>query len=558
MQNLNFGLDIPAGFNNTTSSTTANPNQGRPFFLPSRGGRGRGRGRGNQEAEYVPRRTHVGQRPVDLYSSIITYLDRKKHSATNNPFTFHVPPHEYYAKDVLPAFATPHNASTALCTQWAHTSQYPDNIRTGARAFFTAMKWANTGRKLLCSTNSGEFILWNGASFTAEMKTLAHKSKTAIRALAWGPKSGVVISGDEAGTLCLWTQTFSQAAEIHCNQQAIRDVCFAPSELRFCTGGGDGTCAVWDIERFGGGSGARRKRAAFRRTGPNKPDNDANENDNNNNLEDDGFDDDDDDDQDDFNDKQNNNNTNKNINHEPEVKLTGQGGDVLSVRWHPHQSLVATGSQDKHIRLFDPRTSAPSIADMQGHGDSVSQVRWHELGRETSLLSGSHDGTARLWDIRNTRQEVTVYNSHTRRVNGLEWHPTHPDVFATGGQDGLVAFWIVTPNEGSLRSNGITFEVSKFAAGIEAAHERWRNEANPVFSLAWSPMGGHVLATGSAELHIWTRNKPGSIEEMRFEAENSENNAQQQNQEMLDVGRNNNNTNTANGGNNNNDLNGVW
>lgn len=517
-----------------------------------------GNRRGRQDAEYVPRVRHRGQRPVDIYSSIIAYLDKKKHNATNNPFTFHVPPHEYYCKDVLPSFATPFNASTALCTQWAHTSQYPDtkmNAVVGGRprAFFTQMKWSATGRKLLCATNTGEFVLWNGAAFTAEMKTVAHKSRTAVRALAWGKKSGIIISGDEAGTICLWTQHFSQAAEITGNQRAIRDVCFGPSELRFCTGGQDGTCGIWDIERLGQGGRNRSKNNNNNKNNrisnnigvededdenqqhqnqpgskkpkqPNGGDDDFDQNksddDNDSNSSYSSYSDDDDDDEE---------NEHGNIltnNNDPDIKLSGHGGDVLTVRWHPYQCVIATGSQDKDIRLWDPRSSDASIATLQGHGDLVSQVRWHELGRSSWLLSGSRDGTARLWDIRNTRQEVTVYSGHSRAINGLEWHPTHPDLFVSGGHDGLVAFWIVNANEGNLRSNGITYEVSKFAAGIDAAHEKWKNEANPVLSLAWSPMGGHVLATGGAELHIWTRNRPGAIEEMRFEAPPRDGNSQ--------------------------------
>lgn len=481
------------------------------------GGAGGGGGQGGprrrargQEAEFV-QRVHRGQRPVDLSSSIIAYLDRKRFQANNNPFTFHVPPHEYYCKDVLPPFATAFNPATALCTQWAHTSQYPDNRANQAggqrrRGNFTNMKWNATGRKLLCTTANGEFVLYNGASFTCEMKTLAHRGDTAIRGLAWGARSGLVLSGDDAGTLKMWGQHFSLAAEVPSNQRAIRDVCFAPSELRFCTGGQDGTVAIWDVQKVGAGASVSASGAT---TGKNLQVGNVEEEQpaagaaNTGGVGDEGA-----------------ARQPHTLAVEPDMKLSGHGGDVHSVRWHPYRCLVATGSQDKDVRLWDPRAGGASVATLQGHGESVNVVRWHDLGRETWLLTAAKDNTVRLWDTRMVRHELTMYSGHNRPVTCVEWHPTHPDLFVSAGADGLIAFWMVAPpgGEGTLRSNGVTYEVSRFAAGIDMAHDKHRNEPNSVQCLGWNPLG-HILASASGEVHIWTRNRPGAMEELRFDAD---------------------------------------
>ena len=39
-----------------------------------------------------------------------------------------------------------------------------------------------------------------------------------------------------------------------------------------------------------------------------------------------------------------------------ELRFEGHGSDVKSCDWHPTQCLVATGSKDNKVKLWDPRT----------------------------------------------------------------------------------------------------------------------------------------------------------------------------------------------------------
>ena len=40
---------------------------------------------------------------------------------------------------------------------------------------------------------------------------------------------------------------------------------------------------------------------------------------------------------------------------QPERQLAGHGYDVRACAWHPTKALIATGSKDNQIKLYDPR-----------------------------------------------------------------------------------------------------------------------------------------------------------------------------------------------------------
>lgn len=408
------------------------------------------RPRRDDQEEYAPRHKLRGQRPVDLYSPTIRYVARRlEHRRT--PYAYHVPSHEYYTKDLLPARHTAFNPTTALCTQWVNTSFHPDGRLTHTRVPLLTLRWSPTGRRLLCTTNRGEFLLFNGFSFGLEVKTAAHEDGGPCRGLAWGAMTDLIISGDDGGRVKMWRPSLVQVAELSTGHRAVREITFAPLEAKFCSCGQDGTARVWDTSRVGSGGGEQSE----------------------------------------------------------EVKLEGHGGDVTTAQWHPYNALIATGSQDTQCRLWDPRTAAQgSVAALHGHSQALSAVRWHPNG--LSLLTAAKDGVVRLWDIRQLKPELKRFKVHTSAVSAVEWHPQAADLFSSAGADGRILHWLVSESSGDA-VHGVT-EVLRETAAIEAAHEKFRDRANPVNCLAWSPQG-HVLASGGNEIKYWARNKPGALEE---------------------------------------------
>lgn len=61
-------------------------------------------------------------------------------------------------------------------------------------------------------------------------------------------------------------------------------------------------------------------------------------------------------------------------------------------------TLLATGSGDKSVGLWDPSTGRAHGNPLIGHTGKVSPVCAFELGDMTLLASGSGDKTVRIWD----------------------------------------------------------------------------------------------------------------------------------------------------------------
>lgn len=69
-----------------------------------------------------------------------------------------------------------------------------------------------------------------------------------------------------------------------------------------------------------------------------------------------------------------------------------------SVSGNPTTCMMATGSADRTVRVWDVRAKKAQVFSFRGHGDTVLALRWGEGGR--SLVSAAKDKTVRIWDTR--------------------------------------------------------------------------------------------------------------------------------------------------------------
>lgn len=169
--------------------------------------------------------------------------------------------------------------------------------------------------------------------------------------------------------------------------------------------------------------------------------------------------------------------------------LRGHGADVKCCDWHPHKSLLLSGSKDSQqpIKFWDPR-EGKSLATMHAHKNTVTDIKFNSNGNW--FLTASRDHLIKIFDLRNFNTEMQAFRGHKKEVSCVAWHPIHESLFASGGGDGSILFWLV----------GCDKEVG----GMDQAHD------SVVWSLSWHPLG-HVLTSGSNDhtCKFWTRNRPG-------------------------------------------------
>jgi WD40 repeat protein len=74
---------------------------------------------------------------------------------------------------------------------------------------------------------------------------------------------------------------------------------------------------------------------------------------------------------------------------------TGHSGRIAALAWAPDGETLATGSQDKTVKLWNA-VDGTEIATLCGHPGSLIALAWKPDGKTLGALS--EDGTLKLWE----------------------------------------------------------------------------------------------------------------------------------------------------------------
>lgn len=186
---------------------------------------------------------------------------------------------------------------------------------------------------------------------------------------------------------------------------------------------------------------------------------------------------------------------------------------VTSVAYSSDRKLIASGSADGDIRLWDAATFT-SVRVLKGHAASVNSVAFSPDGQQ--LVSGGSDNTAIVWEVSTGKQKWHVKNLRSP-VTSVVFSPDGK--FIAGGTYSIL-IWkaetgeiVKTLAEENTDHNALAYltDGKSLAVGNRESLRIWNLEtkkvvttlpAKSVISVVVSSDGKH-LAACSGETHVW-------------------------------------------------------
>ena len=170
---------------------------------------------------------------------------------------------------------------------------------------------------------------------------------------------------------------------------------------------------------------------------------------------------------------------------------------VSDVSWSSHSPhILASCGDDKLLLLWDTRQSDPTHT-ITAHSNEVNSVDFNKV-EEFVLATGSSDCTVALWDCRNLSVQMAQLEHHKDCVYHVHWAPFSRSILASGGSDRRVCIWDVSrlgEEQGEEDNEDGPPELLFIHAGHTAS----------ISDLCWNPNDEMVLASVAEDniLHVW-------------------------------------------------------
>ena len=153
---------------------------------------------------------------------------------------------------------------------------------------------------------------------------------------------------------------------------------------------------------------------------------------------------------------------------EPIATLRGHSGGVNSLDWSSDGKMLASGSDDGTIILWDP-INGKRLATLTGHVDRINSVAFNPAG--TKIVSASADNNVIVWDITQDQLAKSL-EGHSGEITSLVWS-SDGNRLASGSADASIVIWDVDNDQ---------------------AIQALQGHRLPILGLAWSPDGSYLVS----------------------------------------------------------------
>lgn len=205
----------------------------------------------------------------------------------------------------------------------------------------------------------------------------------------------------------------------------------------------------------------------------------------------------------------------------PIMLLTGHQSAVYTMKFNPAGTIIASGSHDREIFLWNVHGECKNFMVLRGHKNAILDLQWTTDGSQ--IISASPDKTLRAWDVE-TGKQVKKMAEHNEVVNSCCTSRRGPPLVVSGSDDGTAKLWDMRqrgaiqtfPDRYQITAVGFADASDKiYTGGIDNDIKVWdlrRNEVtmtlqghqDMITGMQLSPDGSYLLTNGmDCKLCIW-------------------------------------------------------
>ncbi|EFO25042.2 histone-binding protein RBBP4, partial [Loa loa] len=151
--------------------------------------------------------------------------------------------------------------------------------------------------------------------------------------------------------------------------------------------------------------------------------------------------------------------TRTNSSNKPNHTVDAHSAEVNCLSFNPYSEFIlATGSADKTVALWDLRNLKLKLHSFESHKDEIFQVQWSPHN-ETILASSGTDRRLHVWDLSKIGEEQSpedaedgpaellfIHGGHTAKISDFSWNPNEPWVVCSVSEDNIMQIWQMADN----------------------------------------------------------------------------------------------------------------
>jgi WD40 repeat protein len=206
---------------------------------------------------------------------------------------------------------------------------------------------------------------------------------------------------------------------------------------------------------------------------------------------------------------------------QPFQVLRGHSDRILSIAFSPNGQMLASGSADRTIKLWDAHTGK-LLKTFQGHRSWVWGIA---ISPDSKFLaSGSYDHTVKVWDLESGEclrtlqghpsSVLAVKFSHDGKTlfsSGYDqivkyWHLETGECLHTWEADSINRVWTmeISPNSQYLATGGDDHSIKLWDIKTGECLRLFTGHSHPVVSLIFTPYGDRLISGSSDRtIKIW-------------------------------------------------------